>query len=183
MVIGEKESIDVLLNQVRVLEEHPLPVVDANGRIVGAVGLSDLSRVFWRPVGGGKRDATRHDARSRHILAVDVGSVMHSPAITVPVGTTAAQAARMMIHEDVSSLIVVKEGRPVNVLSQGDLLGLAVGAEARSGARRPTSDVYVQIHGLRERRPRDAGGDRPRGRPGAPPHLPATSGLCCSRCT
>jgi ribosome-associated translation inhibitor RaiA len=54
-----------------------------------------------------------------------------------------------MSEKSVSSLIVVDGGRPVGVLSQGDLLGLAVGVGLGGKSAKPTSDVYVQIHGLR----------------------------------
>ncbi len=150
LIVSEGDRLDSLLGQLRILEEHPLPVIDAKGRLVGAVGVADLTRVFWRPVAGGKGDAVRHDPRTRHAFEVDVGSIMHSPAVTVPVGTSATAAARLMTKSKVSSVFVVEEGRPVGVVAQGDLLGLAVGAAATPGPGRGTSsDVYVQIHGLR----------------------------------
>jgi CBS domain-containing protein/ribosome-associated translation inhibitor RaiA len=150
VVVGEKETVEKLMGHVRLLEEHPRPVVDRQGRLVGAVGLEDLSRVFWRPIGAGKRDAVRHAPRERRDFQIEVSTIMRSPPVTVPLGTSAAITARVVAREKVSSAFVVDGGRPVGVVSQGDLLGLAVGAGARPGTLRPsTSDVYVQIHGLR----------------------------------
>ncbi|MHB8352419.1 MAG: CBS domain-containing protein [Thermoplasmata archaeon] len=150
LVVSEGDRLDSLLSQLRLLEEHPLAVIDSKGRLVGAVGVADLTRVFWRPVDGGKGDAVRHDPRTRHAFEVDVGSIMHAPAVTVPLGTSATAAARLMTKEKVSSVFVVEDGRPVGVVSQGDLLGLAVGASPKAGGiRGSSSDVYVQIHGLR----------------------------------
>ncbi|HEV2231021.1 MAG TPA: hypothetical protein VGS18_02410, partial [Thermoplasmata archaeon] len=40
----------------------------------------------------------------------------------------------------------VENGRPVGVVAQADLLGLAVGSER---SEHKASDVYVQVHGLR----------------------------------
>jgi CBS domain-containing protein len=149
LLVREDEHLESLFSHIRLLEEHPLPVVDRAGRLTGAIGLADLTRVFWRPLGGGKRDAVRHDERSRHVFDVEVRTVMHSPALTVPHDTTAGAAAHVMSDAKVSSVFVVEEGRPVGVVSQVDLLGLAVGQAPRPGTARPTSDVYVQIHGLR----------------------------------
>ena len=144
-VVREDDLCRNLVNQIRLLEEHPLPVVDRKGRLVGAVGVADLGGVLWRPVRGGKRDP-----RSEHTaLDVKVGSIMRSPPVTVPAGTDVASAARRMAREGVSSAFVVVDGRPVRILSQANLLGLVV-AHARP-ARGPAraEDVYVEITGLR----------------------------------
>lgn len=142
-LVDESEPVVNLFHQIRLLEEHPLPVIDRKGRLVGAVGVSDLGRVLMRPDTAGKRDAeNRHNAPD-----LTVGSIMHSPALTVPKGTTTGTAARLMSREKVSSVFVVENGKPTGVVSQSDLLGLAVGSEAATSGE--VGDVYVQIHGLR----------------------------------
>lgn len=142
-IVRETDPVASLFAQIRQLEEHPFPVVDRKGRLVGAVGVADLGRVLWRPATGGKRDGfARGSART-----VEIGSVMHSPAVTVEKGTTVGQAARQMSAEKVSSVIVVEDGRPTGVVAQADLLGLALGTEVR-GAK-ATRDVYVQVTGMR----------------------------------
>ena len=145
VVVKETDLCRHLINQIRILEDHPLPVVDRKGRLVGAVGVADLGEVLWRPVVGGKRDARA----GRSPLEVKVGSIMHSPAVTVSAGTSALEAARLMADEKVSSVFVLEGARPSRIVGQTDLLGLLVG-----GARRPTEkgrveDVYVEITGLR----------------------------------
>ena len=143
LVVKETDRCATLFAQIRAIEDHPLPVVDRRGRLVGAVGISDLGRVLWRPVTGGKKDARV----GRSIYEVEVGTLMHSPAVTVERGATAAEAARLMQREKVSSVFVVEESRPVGVVSQADLLGLVVAASAKGPTR--VEDVYVQITGLR----------------------------------
>lgn len=144
LLIREDEAVGKLFGHVRLLEDHPLPVVDRKGKLVGAVGISDLGRVLWRPVTGGKRDARNH----RSVFDVEVASIMHSPALTVPRGTSVGDAARMMAAEKVSSVFVVDGGKPVGVVGQAELIGLAVGGgEPPAGSR--LGDVYVQVHGLR----------------------------------
>ncbi len=111
-VVHEDDQCRNLINQLRLLEDHPLPVVDRKGRIVGAVGVADLGEVLWRPVVGGKRDARAN----RSALEVKVGSIMHAPAVTIPLGAPALEAARLMAQEKVSSVFVVEDHRPTRVV-------------------------------------------------------------------
>ncbi|MGI0154638.1 MAG: CBS domain-containing protein, partial [Thermoplasmata archaeon] len=145
LVVREADLCRHLVGQIRVLEEHPLPVLDRKDRLVGAVGVADLGSVLWRPVTGGKRDARA----GRPSLDVNVGSIMRSPAITVPVGTPASEAARLMTQEKVSSVFVVEEGRPPRVVGQAELLQLVVGRGREAGDSGGIEDVYVEITGLR----------------------------------
>ena len=142
VVVKETDPCGSLLNQIRLLEEHPLAVVDRRGKLVGAVGVADLGRVLWRPVSAGKRDANRGGSA----LEVEVGTIMHNPAVTIPLTATAGDAAARMTSEKVSSVFVLVGEKPVGVVSQTDLLGLAVGG---SPTERSVGDVYVQVHGLR----------------------------------
>jgi len=146
--VREDDLCRKLLGQVRAMEEHALPVVDRKGRLVGARApedLADLGKVLWRPRTGGKRDARA----SQVAVDVEVGSIMHAPPITVPVGTPALEAARRMSEEKVSSVFVVENGRPVRVLGQSDLLGLVVGRIRPALPKTRVEDVYVEITGLR----------------------------------
>jgi len=144
-VLRESDLCRNLVSQLRLLEEHPLPVVDRKGRLVGAVGVKDLGEVLWRPVQGGKRDP-----RSVHTaLDVEVSSIMRTPPVTVPSGTDVASAARRMTEEGVSSVFVVEDGRPVRVLAQSNLLGVVVARARPSRTPARVEDVYVEITGLR----------------------------------
>lgn len=143
MLIRENASCGTLVHQIRLLEEHPLPVVDRKGKLVGAVGVEDLGRVLWRPMVGGKKDAP-HPGNA---LDIEVGSIMNSPAVTVVHGTKTGAAARLMTKQKVSSVFVVEDGKPTGVVSQTDLLGLAIGTPTEG--TQSVEDVYVQIHGLR----------------------------------
>jgi CBS domain-containing protein/ribosome-associated translation inhibitor RaiA len=143
VVVRESDRCATLFAQIRAIEDHPLPVVDRRGRLVGAVGISDLGRVLWRPVTAGKKDAKA----GRSIYDVEIGSLMRTPAVTIEGGASAADAARIMTREKVSSVFVVEGGRPAGVVSQADLLGLVVAAASKGPSR--VEDVYVQITGLR----------------------------------
>ena len=144
-VVHEDDQCRNLISQLRVLEEHPLPVVDRKGKVVGAVGLADLSEVLWRPTVGGKRDARAN----RSALEVKVGSIMRSPAVTIPLGESAIEAARTMAREKVSSVFVVEDGRPTRVVTQADLLSFAISRARPGTVRGGIENVYVEITGLR----------------------------------
>ncbi len=145
LILHESDLCRPLFAQIRLLEVHPLPVLDRKERLVGAVGVADLGAVLRGPTATGKRDA----GARRRALDVEVGSIMHAPAITVEVGGSAAEAARVMTRERVSSVFVVEAGRPPRVVGQSELLGLVVGRARPAGGRARVEDVYVEVSGLR----------------------------------
>ncbi len=145
LILQERDPVRLLLGQeaLRHLETHPLPVVDRKGGLSGAVGIADLGEVLWRPSAQGHRDV----ANRGKVMDVEVRTIMHSPAVTVARGTSTGAAARRMSQERVSSVFIADGGQPVGIVSQADLIGLAVGGNApREG---PMGDVFVQIQGLR----------------------------------
>lgn len=144
-VVREDDLCRQLFGRVRVLEEHPLPVVDRKGRLVGAVGVADLGKVLWKPIVGGKRDARAR----RSVLEVQVGSIMRSPPVTVSVGRPWTEAVQRMTEENVSSVFVVEHDRPVGIVGQADLLNFVVGRSRRPPSKARVEDVYVEITGLR----------------------------------
>ncbi|MEU6944413.1 CBS domain-containing protein [Streptomyces sp. NPDC046316] len=87
-----------------------VPVLSAEGRVVGVVSEADV----LGKVPGEDRDSAG---------SVTAGSLMSAPAVTVPRGATIAGAARLMGRGRLKRLPVVDEdGRPVGVVSRGDLL-------------------------------------------------------------
>lgn len=142
--VRESDTVRTLLSRVRALEDHPLPVVDRRGTLVGAVGISDLGRALWRPISGGKKDPLKGGS----VGDVEVRTLMRSPPVTVDEGSSVVEAAKLMTREGVSSLFVVgARGEPTSVVTQSDLLGLAIAGPGPGG--RALGDVYVEITGLR----------------------------------
>ncbi|MEH0416730.1 CBS domain-containing protein [Streptomyces sp. B21-083] len=102
-----------------------LPVLDADGRVVGVVSEADLlpKEAF--------RDRDPADARVPSpdgfglvkARAVTAGELMTSPAVTVAANATLAQAARLMARHRVKRLPVVDgEGVLKGIVSRSDLL-------------------------------------------------------------
>ncbi|MCI4348677.1 MAG: CBS domain-containing protein [Thermoplasmata archaeon] len=144
LILHEEDPVSGLFNQVRLLEEHPLPVVDRRGHLVGAVGLADLGRVLWKREAPGRADATVASGLGE----IRIATIMHSPPVTVGRNATAGAGARAMSEAHVSSVFLVEDGKPTEIVSQVDLLGLAVGLGEPSGGT-SLGDVQIQITGLR----------------------------------
>jgi CBS domain-containing protein len=97
---------------------HGLPVVDAEGALVGVLSQTDLNR-----------------ARSTEYLwanwpGLAVRHLMSSPAITVHRSTPLIVAARKMEQHQIHRLVVVEDGderSPIGVLSMSDLIHALVG--------------------------------------------------------
>lgn len=136
--IHEADPLRSLAAHIRALEEHPLPVLDAKGHLTGAIAVSDLGNAYWRPQGGGSKDA------AGRIPAGDVlvRSIMSTPPLTLPESATAGDAARAMTRAKTSSVFVVDGDRALGIISQTDLLGLAVRAKVGQ------EGTYIEITGF-----------------------------------
>ncbi|MET9949937.1 CBS domain-containing protein [Streptomyces sp. NPDC006339] len=91
---------------------HTVPVVSPEGRVVGTVSETAV-------LGGEEHGGPT------------AGRLMAAPAVTVPRGATIAGAARLMGRGRLKRLPVVDEdGRPVGVVSRGDLLRACLRSDA-----------------------------------------------------
>ena len=92
---------------------HGLPVVDAEGGLVGVLSQTDLNR------------ARTTEYLWSHWPGLAVRHLMSSPAITVHRSTPLLLAARKMERHEIHRLVVVEDGderSPVGVLSMTDLI-------------------------------------------------------------
>ncbi|MFB6613029.1 CBS domain-containing protein [Streptomyces sp. NPDC085524] len=102
-----------------------LPVLSAEGRVVGVVSEADLL------VKAEGTDASHN---------VTAGQLMTVPPVTVPKQATIAGAARLMARGHFKRLPVVDDdGRPVGVVSRGDLLKIYL---------RPDADIAEELRDL-----------------------------------
>ena len=104
-----------------------VPVVGADGRILGVVSEADIvlgeqgparahSRLLGWIVDGGKADGERLAARS-------AGEAMTEPAITIRAGSDVSLAARRMTDAGVKRLPVVdRDDRVVGIVTRSDLV-------------------------------------------------------------
>ena len=103
-------QVAVLLTQHKV---HALVVPDPEGRPLGIISDYDLLAGEWLSVDDESlstmRKLTAHD-------------LMSCPVDTVDANMPLKEAARMLIEEDVSRLLVTENGKPVGVISTTDFV-------------------------------------------------------------
>lgn len=105
-----------------------MPVVDADGRVVGVISETDLlAKERWEPrerrgmlarlPGRAARDRRRrkHDARV-------ASEAMTAPAITIERFWPLSVAARQMLDASVNHLPVVKHGELIGIVARADLM-------------------------------------------------------------
>lgn len=116
-----REVVDIMSTH----DLYALPVIDRSGEAVGVVSSSDLlSRdepimpLPRHPWAG----ATHLDHENGH-LATQAGSIMSTPALTIPVNAPVAFAAHRLWEGGVHQLVAIDEqGKVVGMVSRTDLL-------------------------------------------------------------
>lgn len=94
-----------------------LPVIDADGHLVGVVSQTDLLYLATPSV----QALIRH-----HERGIRVGEIMSTPPVTIDSTATLREAARVMHDERLHRLVTVdSSGRPVGVLAAMDYVALA----------------------------------------------------------
>lgn len=114
-------SVDASIEDTEeLLREHRisgLPVVDADGRLVGVISLTDLLYLAVPSV----QALIRH-----HERGIRVGEVMSTPPVTIKSTATLREAARLMHEDRLHRLVAVNaDGRPIGVISAMDFVALA----------------------------------------------------------
>lgn len=123
-----------------------LPVVDADGRVLGVVSEADILR---KEQGlGGRRsgvlgwllDRGEPDPR---LEARTAGEAMTSPALSIEPGRPVSEAAKLMVEKEINRLPVVSEGRLVGIVTRADLVR-AFHRPDEEIEREITEDVLLQ---------------------------------------
>jgi len=120
------------------LSEHhisALPVLDADGRVIGVVSEADLlpkeSRSQDAPTNRPAASLSEHHARQK-ARAATAAELMTTPAVTVTAGTPVSQAARRMERARVKRLPVLDpDGRLAGLVSRADILRVFLRSDAQ----------------------------------------------------
>lgn len=140
LAVSEKDSVRKAEGMMKGLMEKSLPVIDTEGRLVGAVGMHDVIDVLWTPRAA-KPDNELLGGRGPADISVE--SVMSRPAISVSSKDTVGKVASLMVEKGLATVFVKDDDRLVGVVSQADLMELVISLKQKEG-------VYVQITGLNE---------------------------------
>lgn len=142
--VTEKETVRKAQIMMKGLMEKSLPVVDSDGKLVGAIGMPEVMDVLWSLKATARPPNEVRGGREQ--VEVIVGSVMSRSAVAISPEETAGKAATLMIEKGVATIFVQEGEKLVGVVSQADLMEQII-------SLKPTEGVYVQITGLNEEDP------------------------------
>lgn len=136
----ENDTLEEARYLMKDLDERTVPVINDGGELVGIIGLKDMARqVWWKKTREGSEDRVGQKSS----LSIVVGSVMNTPAISLPPSASLSKAIELMARHDISSIVAEKEKRPVGILTQVDVIEYIA-------TFRKEEELYVQITGLEE---------------------------------
>jgi len=138
--VNEDDSILQARKLMHGLDERSIPVIDQNGKVTGVIGVKDLTKIMWKPK---EKESKGEFAGEKAAIDIEVKGVMRSPAISVGPKAEVVEVAKLMTENDISSVVVVEEEKPVGIVTQVDLMELLAGFKVRE-------ELYVQITGLEE---------------------------------
>ena len=119
VIIEKDESVAVALSLVREHGISHLPVVNY-GKLVGIVSVHDFIEHIFQPA---QRQTIGERAGEKiRLLKIPVKGIMTKPVITVLPETQLKDAAEKMHKFDISSLVIVRKGRPVGIVTKLDFL-------------------------------------------------------------
>jgi CBS domain-containing protein len=116
-VVSESDSFAFAAQVLLWRRIRHLPVVDPDGNLVGLLRDRDLLRL---PVDGAAG-------------AVPVREAMRSPVATVTPECTVSKASAILVREDVDVLVVIRNGKPVGMVSTSDILAERAKRSERKG--------------------------------------------------
>jgi len=138
--VAAKETVAQARTVMAGLGERAVPVVDADRKLVGVVGLKDLADLFARPK---EKFGRQGRASEKDPVKVQIGSIMRPPVAVRP-DAKLASALESMAESRISTIIVVEENQePVGILTTADVIEIAARFRERDG-------LLVQISGLEE---------------------------------
>jgi CBS domain-containing protein len=116
ITVASDESIETAERLLRLNQISGLPVVDADGHLVGVISQSDLLLAGTPSIGAALRNRPS---------GLRVGELMSSPALTIPLAGSLHEAALLMRDARVHRLVAVDDdGRPIGVLAAMDYVTL-----------------------------------------------------------
>jgi len=125
--VSTTASFREIAARLRECRVSALPVLDADGKVIGIVSEADLlvkEAVLGEPnvVWGFLAGLVHHAARAK-AAGVTASDLMTSPAVTIGPDDTVEHAAQLMYDRKVKRLPVVDQcGRPIGIISRSDVL-------------------------------------------------------------
>ncbi len=155
LTISETDGVEKARSLMRDLDVRTLPVVDADGRLTGVLGVKDIMGYYGRERGQRRKGVPGEAVDS----AINVGSLMNAPAVAMGQDSHMAEVVDLMSDHHISSVVVVQDGEPRGIVTHMDVLELVASYQERrqvyiqiTGLEEHDPDVYDEMYGLIERR-------------------------------
>ena len=136
--VSEQETVRKAQILMKNLNEKTLPVTDAENKLIGAIGMTEVMEVLWAPKAG---KTPNEMMGGRAATDVKVGGVMSKTPVSILPTDTVEKAVSIMLERGLTTLFVTEDGRLVGVVSHADLMEQVISMMPRKG-------VYIQIAGL-----------------------------------
>lgn len=121
ITVGPDTSVIEAYERMRSKGVRRLPVVQADGSLVGIITRSDIEQAM--PF---SRDEAAHRQARFALAGMTVDEVMARSPITVTPETPIYIVAATMLREKVSGLPVVSDGRLVGIITESDIFRVVV---------------------------------------------------------
>jgi CBS domain-containing protein len=118
-LIEDNESIGAVLSLFRDQGISHAPVV-SEGKVVGMISIHDIIENIFQPKT--RQTVGEIVGEKVPVLSIATKSIMVRPVVTVLPETKLKDAASKMHEFDISSLVVIRKGRPVGILIKIDFL-------------------------------------------------------------
>lgn len=124
IAVGRQATFKDVTRNMQEWRVSALPVLEADGRVIGVVSEADLlAKEEYREGAPGLSESRERMERLLKSGAQTAGDLMSSPAVSVHEDAQLTEAARIMARKQVKRLPVVDgEGRLTGIVSRSDLL-------------------------------------------------------------
>lgn len=119
------------------------PVVDEAGELIGAVGLEDLLAAL-----------TPAEGPAAAVGAQTLAGLPAREAVTCEPTTTLPDACKLMVRSRTRLLVVLREGRPVGIVSATDAVRVVAALDEVAPAPAPIFEPIREIGGHPEQAPK-----------------------------
>jgi len=140
MCVADDADVAEARHVMASLHERSVPVVDKDRKLIGVIGLKDLAVFFASQKKKEKKGEIIGESGSPKVA---VSSLMRVPPVTLGPGAKLGQALGLMLHNDISSVVVTEKDEPVGMVTKADVIEVVAGFKERQ-------ELLVQISGLEE---------------------------------
>lgn len=123
--IGHTESVRAFLDQLEELEISGMPVVDADGRILGVATMTDVGKGVSDPPLATEADRDFYDdeeAHAAHLDAAKVADIMTEHVVTVEPRKQLHELASLMSESGIHRVFVMDGEEIVGVVTSLDMV-------------------------------------------------------------